>query len=283
MAGAPVFERRHTRWRSHSAIRVHRRRTSGRGRDGDDDGSASEESRAAVRGVSPHAVTRAATGSRDSARSFALPSATARAVGRPGLGDAPRDNQHDEPASIAFDRSFAPRQTAAKELRDALSAYLAVPRYRRRRQPSGLALRPGGADQRHRARRRGRTPDCRLRSSQPRCLQHGGTAIDGCGFDPAVLDLEAPPDPLSERGRGLFLIHHLMDDVEIVSDSHGTTIRMTLHLKGKAVSNARLTQLRSAFLCGSFSIGLTLAASETRRCSPLDAVPPLRTQYMLYK
>ena len=56
---------------------------------------------------------------------------------------------------------------------------------------------------------------------------------DGCGFDPAVLDLAAPPDPLSERGRGLFLIHHLMDDVEIVSDSHGTTIRMTLHLKGK--------------------------------------------------
>jgi anti-sigma regulatory factor (Ser/Thr protein kinase) len=53
----------------------------------------------------------------------------------------------------------------------------------------------------------------------------------GCGFDPAVLDLEAPPDPLSERGRGLFLIHRLMDDLEIVSDSHGSAIRMTIHLE----------------------------------------------------
>ena len=52
----------------------------------------------------------------------------------------------------------------------------------------------------------------------------------GCGFDSASIDRTAVPDLLSEHGRGLFLMQRLMDDVEISSDSLGTTVRMTLHL-----------------------------------------------------
>lgn len=44
----------------------------------------------------------------------------------------------------------------------------------------------------------------------------------GCGFDPDALDVTAPPDPLRANGRGLFLIHRLMDEVEVTSRGAGT-------------------------------------------------------------
>lgn len=40
---------------------------------------------------------------------------------------------------------------------------------------------------------------------------------DGCGFDIDALDVRSRPDPQSAHGRGLFLIHHLMDEVEVRS------------------------------------------------------------------
>jgi len=50
----------------------------------------------------------------------------------------------------------------------------------------------------------------------------------GCGFDPSSVDVEAVPDPMATHGRGLFLIHHLMDDVEVRSHERGagTLVRM---------------------------------------------------------
>ncbi len=50
----------------------------------------------------------------------------------------------------------------------------------------------------------------------------------GPGFDAAHLDHDALPDLLGEHGRGLFLIRQLMDDLQILSDKHGTTLRMGL-------------------------------------------------------
>ena len=40
---------------------------------------------------------------------------------------------------------------------------------------------------------------------------------DGCGFDVDAVDVRSRPDPQSAHGRGLFLIHHLMDEVEVRS------------------------------------------------------------------
>jgi anti-sigma regulatory factor (Ser/Thr protein kinase) len=50
----------------------------------------------------------------------------------------------------------------------------------------------------------------------------------GCGFDPRAIDVRAVPDPLATHGRGLFLIHHLMDAVEVRSRKRGagTLVRM---------------------------------------------------------
>ena len=39
----------------------------------------------------------------------------------------------------------------------------------------------------------------------------------GCGFDARRFDAGAVPDPLVSHGRGLFLIHRLMDEVEVRS------------------------------------------------------------------
>ena len=56
---------------------------------------------------------------------------------------------------------------------------------------------------------------------------------DGCGFDVDALDVRSRPDPQSAHGRGLFLIHHLMDEVEVRSHAAvrgaagpGTLVRM---------------------------------------------------------
>jgi len=50
----------------------------------------------------------------------------------------------------------------------------------------------------------------------------------GCGFDPRAHDVTATPDPRLAHGRGLFLIHHLMDEVEVSSRQagDGTVVRM---------------------------------------------------------
>ena len=54
----------------------------------------------------------------------------------------------------------------------------------------------------------------------------------GPGFDPSQIDSDAEPDLMGEHGRGLFLIRKLMDDLEILSDEHGTTLHMERELPG---------------------------------------------------
>jgi anti-sigma regulatory factor (Ser/Thr protein kinase) len=54
----------------------------------------------------------------------------------------------------------------------------------------------------------------------------------GPGFDPSQIDGDAVPDLTGEHGRGLFLIRRLMDDLEILSDEHGTTLHMERELPG---------------------------------------------------
>lgn len=54
----------------------------------------------------------------------------------------------------------------------------------------------------------------------------------GPGFDPSQIDSGAEPDLMGEHGRGLFLIRKLMDDLEILSDEHGTTLHMERELPG---------------------------------------------------
>lgn len=48
---------------------------------------------------------------------------------------------------------------------------------------------------------------------------------EGRGFDPAALP--CTPDLVAEHGRGLYLMHEVMDLVHIDSGSAGTTVRMT--------------------------------------------------------
>ena len=51
----------------------------------------------------------------------------------------------------------------------------------------------------------------------------------GCGFELGSVDVWSRPDPFKTHGRGLFLIHHLMDDVKVrPGDAHGrgTCVRM---------------------------------------------------------
>lgn len=54
----------------------------------------------------------------------------------------------------------------------------------------------------------------------------------GPGFDPSQIDAAAQPDLMGEHGRGLFLIRTLMDDLEVLSGAHGTTLRMGRDLHG---------------------------------------------------
>jgi anti-sigma regulatory factor (Ser/Thr protein kinase) len=54
----------------------------------------------------------------------------------------------------------------------------------------------------------------------------------GPGFDTSQIDSDAEPDLMGEHGRGLFLISNLMDDLEILSDEHGTTLQMERDLSG---------------------------------------------------
>jgi anti-sigma regulatory factor (Ser/Thr protein kinase) len=50
-------------------------------------------------------------------------------------------------------------------------------------------------------------------------------------FRGACLDLRAAPDTAAEHGRGLFLMHALMESLEIVSRERGTLVRMTKRLE----------------------------------------------------
>jgi anti-sigma regulatory factor (Ser/Thr protein kinase) len=61
----------------------------------------------------------------------------------------------------------------------------------------------------------------------------------GRGFDPSQIDTGAEPDLMGEHGRGLFLIHNLMDDFEILSDERGTTLHMERDLPGVRLSSRR--------------------------------------------
>ena len=56
----------------------------------------------------------------------------------------------------------------------------------------------------------------------------------GCGFDARRFDARAIPDPLVSHGRGLFLIHRLMDEVEVRSPGAGagTYVRMAKTFAG---------------------------------------------------
>ncbi len=65
----------------------------------------------------------------------------------------------------------------------------------------------------------------------------------GCGFDPRSIDVKAVPDPLATHGRGLFLIHHLMDDVEVRSrkQGSGTLVRMVKGFSRRRTRVAGLT------------------------------------------
>lgn len=52
-------------------------------------------------------------------------------------------------------------------------------------------------------------------------------ADEGAGFDLAALGSQGSPDPLASGGRGLFLMRHLMDDVQVDTSPSGTVVTMT--------------------------------------------------------
>ena len=50
----------------------------------------------------------------------------------------------------------------------------------------------------------------------------------GCGFDPGrVPNPLAQENLMKEVGRGIFIVHQLMEKVEIIPSTHGTTIAIT--------------------------------------------------------
>jgi serine phosphatase RsbU (regulator of sigma subunit)/anti-sigma regulatory factor (Ser/Thr protein kinase) len=49
---------------------------------------------------------------------------------------------------------------------------------------------------------------------------------EGPGFDPSVYELSTLPDPFAGGGRGLFLMEHLVDEVDIDSSGQGTTVTL---------------------------------------------------------
>jgi anti-sigma regulatory factor (Ser/Thr protein kinase) len=50
----------------------------------------------------------------------------------------------------------------------------------------------------------------------------------GCGFETAAVDVRSVPDLMNAHGRGLFLIHHLMDEVEVHSRATGPGPRVSM-------------------------------------------------------
>lgn len=61
---------------------------------------------------------------------------------------------------------------------------------------------------------------------------------NGRGFD-FVPEMFEMPEPLSQGGRGFFLMNELMDDVDVFSDGFGTTVTLMrrLHDNERASSN----------------------------------------------
>lgn len=63
------------------------------------------------------------------------------------------------------------------------------------------------------------------------CLSGDWVSIEvkdrGRGFDVGTIHVDHQPDALRASGRGLFLIYHLMDDVEVCSSATGTVVRMS--------------------------------------------------------
>ncbi len=51
------------------------------------------------------------------------------------------------------------------------------------------------------------------------------------GFEPAPVDVSHKPDPLEQHGRGLFLLHSLMDDVRVERD-RGAVVIARLRIAG---------------------------------------------------
>ena len=64
----------------------------------------------------------------------------------------------------------------------------------------------------------------------------------GCGFDAAALDVGSIPDPRASHGRGLFLMYHLMDQVEVRSREaeQGTLVRMVKAFTRRPLQARRL-------------------------------------------
>ncbi len=53
----------------------------------------------------------------------------------------------------------------------------------------------------------------------------------GAGFEPGYIDVSRTPDPFEQHGRGLFLLHYLMDDVRIERD-RGAVVSARLRIAG---------------------------------------------------
>ena len=51
-------------------------------------------------------------------------------------------------------------------------------------------------------------------------------ADEGPGFDVNEVDVDVLPDTLASDGRGIYIMHQLMDDVDIQASSGGTVVRM---------------------------------------------------------
>lgn len=56
---------------------------------------------------------------------------------------------------------------------------------------------------------------------------------DGLGFEYTPAEVQSPPDPMSSGGRGLFLMHRLMDRVVVESSERGTVVTMSRQLRGR--------------------------------------------------
>ncbi|HEV3473083.1 MAG TPA: SpoIIE family protein phosphatase [Actinomycetota bacterium] len=81
--------------------------------------------------------------------------------------------------------------------------------------------------------RHGRTTDrseIRVRCEYDRPTVTISVMDEGTGFDPADAPGRRAPDPLASGGRGLFLMHALMDDVEVTPSPSGTTVTLKRRL-----------------------------------------------------
>ena len=74
-----------------------------------------------------------------------------------------------------------------------------------------------------------------------RCFYSNGSFIvqvldGGSGFDTRIISLDEPPDPLSQEGRGIFLMNQLMHQVHIASSPGGTVVTMERNLPAREVA-----------------------------------------------